>query len=258
MTSNESHRRHPEASTAMHSSVPKVYDGDVKQGDSPVVQNASSHHADEARLESAGAAAAETSVATTTRHSVGGIEIVIEQRSERGIGWMLWDASQHLVDYIASDPALVAHRSVVELGSGCGLCGMAAAALGASSVTLTDSAPVMPCLQDSVDRNRACLMGSCDDISCQVLDWTADNASDFSSNRVHMQRSSRAANNDASSPQPDDDAQQPALQPGEIEKSHSRKTFDRWIFRYCVIVRADADVLDMMMMTGRRVLMIYS
>ena len=208
----------------MHSSAPEVCNGDVTQDSTTRRQNAPSHNCAETPLEladSAAAGAETSSVATVSRHCVGGLEIVIAQRPEMGIGWMLWDAAQHLVDHIASNPASVAHRGVMELGSGCGLCGMAAAALGARSVTLTDSASVMPCLQDSIDRNRESL-GACD-ISCQVLDWTADDALDFS-NRLQKKQPTIRAANDACSPQRD--AVQHADELGEIDNSQTLLSMD--------------------------------
>jgi hypothetical protein len=62
--------------------------------------------------------------------------------SGRQTGHAIWSASQLLIDYIHSHSAdLVKDRAVLEIGCGLGVCGSAAAALGASHVTLTDGDP---------------------------------------------------------------------------------------------------------------------
>ena len=112
----------------------------------------------------------EADAAVISHHCVGGCDLIVEQRSGLGIGWMLWDASQFLVDYLTENPSVVENRTVIELGAGCGLCGLATAALGAAKVTLTDTAAVVGGLQAAVNRNRK-FLGRCD-VSCKVLDWT--------------------------------------------------------------------------------------
>lgn len=92
------------------------------------------------------------------------------QRPRQGIGWQLWDASQHLASIVADNSELVTDRTVLELGAGCGLCGLTAAAVGARSVLLTDTALVVPSLQEAIDRNRH-VTGSCP-VRSAVLDWT--------------------------------------------------------------------------------------
>ena len=60
-------------------------------------------------------------------------------------------------------------KSVVELGSGCGLCGLMAAALGASRVLLTDLPPLLPLLRRNCDANRHVCGES--ELSVRSLEW---------------------------------------------------------------------------------------
>ena len=53
-------------------------------------------------------------------------------------GMTLWKGSQHLCDFLVENPAIVRHKSVVELGAGLGLCGIVAHLLGAAKVIMTD------------------------------------------------------------------------------------------------------------------------
>jgi len=54
----------------------------------------------------------------------------------------VWPASGALANLIAREPALVAGRTVVELGCGLGVAGLAAKQAGASAVTLVDLEPL--------------------------------------------------------------------------------------------------------------------
>lgn len=74
----------------------------------------------------------------------------------------VWDSAVLLARYLEQDPdprddpgggrALVGGRRVLELGSGTGFGGLVAAALGASSVLLTDLAEAVPLLDRNVER----------------------------------------------------------------------------------------------------------
>ncbi|GIL74114.1 hypothetical protein Vretifemale_4142, partial [Volvox reticuliferus] len=68
-----------------------------------------------------------------------------------GLGAKVWMVAHMLCLELASNRGLVAGQHVLELGSGCGVCGLAAAALGAGHVVLTD-------VEGPVLRNlRACM-----------------------------------------------------------------------------------------------------
>lgn len=58
-----------------------------------------------------------------------------------GLGWRVWGAARLLSRQIAEEPSVASGQRVLELGAGCGLCGLLCARLGATSVTLTDALP---------------------------------------------------------------------------------------------------------------------
>ena len=72
----------------------------------------------------------------------------------------VWPASAELALHVG----VVRGRSVVELGAGAGLAGLASAALGAARVVLTDLAENLPLLQRNAARNEL-------DVSVAVFDW---------------------------------------------------------------------------------------
>ena len=73
----------------------------------------------------------------------------------------VWPASAELALHMAE---IVPGKSVLELGAGAGLAGLASAALGAARVVLTDLAENLPLLQRNAARNEL-------DVSVAVFDW---------------------------------------------------------------------------------------
>lgn len=72
--------------------------------------------------------------------------------SEVWLGTEIWPAAMTLINILEASPwpqRLARARHVVELGAGTGACGLAAAALGAPSVTVTD----MPSLLEQIEHN---------------------------------------------------------------------------------------------------------
>ncbi|KAJ2626669.1 hypothetical protein H4R22_004724, partial [Coemansia sp. RSA 1290] len=90
------------------------------------------------------------------------IELTIGQNpninSEKGqTGAVLWNSSIVLSEYLARRTLSgwnLAEANVVELGSGCGLVGIAMHRLGARRVVLTDQARLMKLLSRNAERNR--------------------------------------------------------------------------------------------------------
>ena len=72
------------------------------------------------------------------------------------IGGRVWEAAPRLCRWMAADaPTLLRGRTVLELGSGTGVCGLYAASLGAAKVTLTDGPEsVLELLESNIMRNR--------------------------------------------------------------------------------------------------------
>ena len=101
-------------------------------------------------------------------------------------GTYLWPASTDLAKFLLSPEGadVVRGRRVVELGAGTGIAGLAAAAAGASAVTLTDgSREVLGVTRDTVDRNmkqvarRRTWRGPAAELAVERLRWS--NAKDI-------------------------------------------------------------------------------
>jgi len=76
--------------------------------------------------------------------------------------------------YLEKRPDIVMGKTVLELGSGCGLVGIASAILGAKEVTMTDLNYALPLMQENVDRNELSWKGEsflCQRIECKECDW---------------------------------------------------------------------------------------
>jgi 2-polyprenyl-3-methyl-5-hydroxy-6-metoxy-1,4-benzoquinol methylase len=72
------------------------------------------------------------------------------------IGGKIWDATYALLDYIQDHPELISGKRVVELGCGTGALGMSIASLPRkpASITLTDTAELMPLVSANLKLNR--------------------------------------------------------------------------------------------------------
>ncbi|XP_073106414.1 uncharacterized protein [Elaeis guineensis] len=71
-------------------------------------------------------------------------------------GSWLWESALYLAEWMASEGRAyldLAGRTVLELGAGTGLPGLATAVLGAARVVLTDVAPLLPGLWANVEAN---------------------------------------------------------------------------------------------------------
>lgn len=72
-----------------------------------------------------------------------------------GTGACVWDAAITLCDHLCKRPQLIEGRSVVELGSGCGVLSIVAARLGARCVHATDLEQALLLLARNVWLNKA-------------------------------------------------------------------------------------------------------
>jgi predicted nicotinamide N-methyase len=103
-----------------------------------------------------------------------GARIVVDELgvAAGGVGWRVSVGALCLADWIVSRQTF-AERSVLELGSGLGVSGLAAASAGASRVCLTDALPsLVSNLQTIIetDANARLAAGGCA-LEARVLDW---------------------------------------------------------------------------------------
>lgn len=89
-------------------------------------------------------------------------------------GSWLWDSALHLAEWIAA--ADLSGATVLELGAGLGLPGLAAAVLGSSRVVLTDAPPLLEGLRRNVEAN-----GVGEKVEVRELRWGSDEAEVFGS-----------------------------------------------------------------------------
>ncbi|CAE7361980.1 unnamed protein product, partial [Symbiodinium sp. CCMP2592] len=93
-----------------------------------------------------------------------------QKRSEHGVGGNLWGAALVLCRFLASSSRppgrYLNGKRILELGSGTGAVGLAAASLGAD-VTLTDLPQVLPLTASNMAANSLCSPGT----SLALLDW---------------------------------------------------------------------------------------
>jgi len=96
----------------------------------------------------------------------------IQNNQVDGTGLNVWDAAILLARYLELFPEKVCSKSVLELGSGCGLVGIAAGLLGAKEVVLTDLEYSLPLMEDNVQRNiKQVRESNCETITCRMCDW---------------------------------------------------------------------------------------
>nr|DBA14511.1 TPA: hypothetical protein GDO54_005466 [Pyxicephalus adspersus] len=103
----------------------------------------------------------------------------IRQLSSGDVGCVVWDAAIVLSKYLErrerTEPGLLRGRTVLELGSGTGIVGIMAAALGAQ-VTVTDLEDLQDLMSANIDHNAHVISGSC---QAKVLKWGEEVADSF-------------------------------------------------------------------------------
>ncbi|GLC34911.1 hypothetical protein PLESTB_001177200 [Pleodorina starrii] len=88
-----------------------------------------------------------------------------------GLGAKVWMVAHMLCLELASNRGLVAGARVLELGSGCGVCGLAAAALGAGHVVLSDvEGPVLRNLRSCMHLNANARAGAAVEAGAAEMD----------------------------------------------------------------------------------------
>ncbi|KAG6401912.1 hypothetical protein SASPL_138780 [Salvia splendens] len=104
--------------------------------------------------------------------------ILIRQLPSQGLSFQLWPAAATLVSLLDRQalsrllpPSPNRPLRLLELGSGTGLVGIAAAALLGASVTATDLPHVLPNLQFNVDANAAALAPRGGHVRVAALSW---------------------------------------------------------------------------------------
>ncbi|KAK3252437.1 hypothetical protein CYMTET_38259 [Cymbomonas tetramitiformis] len=111
----------------------------------------------------------------TYRFPTSGIQVRVSEgdydSTHEGFGFRVWTSAQLLCEILEKHRFLVMKRTVVELGAGCGLCGLFAHELGAREVTITDGIPgCLPAIQRSCNLVE---IGSRAPRAC-FLDWKCD------------------------------------------------------------------------------------
>lgn len=82
------------------------------------------------------------------------LNIVTSDLDSLQTGGSIWHASCALSQYICSNQHLIQGKTVLEIGAGCGLVGLCAAALGATEVTFTDIEAQLEVIQRNIDINE--------------------------------------------------------------------------------------------------------
>eukprot|EP01052_Picozoa_sp_SAG31_P056078 SAG31_NODE_15849_length_735_cov_1.180818_1_plen_134_part_01 len=102
-----------------------------------------------------------------------GPSIMVAQEFHGTTGPQVWDAGIVLLRFLATKPIaalLATHPRVVELGSGTGVVGIAAAALG-GDVTMTDLPELLPLLRHNKAINADVVASAKGSLSVAELSW---------------------------------------------------------------------------------------
>ena len=87
-------------------------------------------------------------------------------------GGSIWNGGYYLSKYLLQHADMVQNKTVLELGSGCGLTGIIASVCSAKQVVLTDLPEQIPYLQSNVEKNRNILRSEA--CTCIPLDWGSE------------------------------------------------------------------------------------
>lgn len=127
-------------------------------------------------------AAPDTRLTRTYRFGAHAVTLRDASAVTGGLGWRVWRAALILCDMLAERPSLVAGARVLEVGAGCGACGLLAAQLGAQRTVLTDC---LPGLLDALAANVTLNQTHDASVCVRHLDWSDDAAEDASPSPAH-------------------------------------------------------------------------
>jgi hypothetical protein len=100
------------------------------------------------------------------------VYIIMKERemASLGTGLITWDGAVVLAKYLECHPSLVDKKSVLEVGAGTGLAGIAASLLGSSKTLLTDLDYALDNLKANVERNKK--NEGTNSVEVSLLDWS--------------------------------------------------------------------------------------
>mmetsp|Transcript_33220 Transcript_33220/g.105059 ORF Transcript_33220/g.105059 Transcript_33220/m.105059 type:complete len:254 (-) Transcript_33220:15-776(-) len=103
----------------------------------------------------------------------GALRFVQDQRSGV-LGAVVWDCGEAMARFLVAEPALVRGRAVLDLGTGTGVAGVAAAALAGAGLTLlSDIEACRDVAERSLAANATALEAAAGACSFLAFDWTA-------------------------------------------------------------------------------------
>jgi predicted nicotinamide N-methyase len=109
-----------------------------------------------------------------------------DTKAQLGTGLVTWDGAVVLAKYLDKHRDLVHDRSVLELGAGTGLSGIATAVLGASRVLLTDLEYTVENLRRNIDLNAAVITASKQHEDIEVYETNGAAIASYSSNNIDV------------------------------------------------------------------------
>ena len=104
-----------------------------------------------------------------------GFTVTVVEKPGNSIGSVIWESAFRLCRYLVQSQSSMslAGKRVLELGSGTGICGVAAACLGAR-VRLTDRTEALELLQANIAANADQIVAAAGKCSAHELDWCSE------------------------------------------------------------------------------------
>ncbi|EGG21002.1 methyltransferase type 12 domain-containing protein [Cavenderia fasciculata] len=90
-----------------------------------------------------------------------------------GVAWRVWDGGIGLAKWVLDNPSIFEGKDVLELGSGVGVCGIAAGLISKNVLVTDYTDKIIQALQDNVKRNMR-LTSQLKNVTVQALDWVND------------------------------------------------------------------------------------